>query len=1248
MLQNITNDFTFVPCQIRLIKLAEGTEARLAGAVFDLYGQNDQLLGRYTTDQNGEISIAGLQEGEQYYFKEVKAPAGYELNGQNTNTPLFSPGDGDLVVYNKAKLTTLTLEKTIASQDLTGDPYTITESDRAYPFAFEMQLGTNAAASYPYTILNAKGQQIEDYMYQEKDTMIRVSGQGSLGQSGTVYLRHGEKLVVRELPTCMYYQVSEKNYFVQQLDQINPNDEFGCADPDSPVHTKIIGTASEWAASGSNTMGNLPENGAYVTFENRHVPDGYPITISSLVIVDRIIANQEDIDPKKGFSVTAVVGDDPNQQFYYEVVHTGPVSEVLPDYNADFDYYDRNDPGLPGYTQTVEQNAASGNGAAVRLRGLSAAAGPLAERNGAPLHRPSDAERWRQKDGTLQPLQLSQGSTITVDLHHQSALIIYGIPVGTHYSARQVDYRYIDGYLIDSTVKIEGVILPDLEVLPDYDTSDSRLLRVRADIYNYFVLPVNKTIVIQKKWQHGENPAAQRPIDTTVRVIDVNTGIMYDSRSLVAAKEWAASVEVPKYDPVTGQLIDYGILETPVPDYVVSDLTETEDGFSLTNTYAPATVKPSVRKVIEGRFFPQETFFFAIKALTPGAPLPGGGSELALTGQGTGFFDEIKFSAPGVYQYEIAELPGETPGYTYDTTVYMLTVTVTEEDGALHASSRYTAPGTGGKTLTAASPLLFKNLYQPAERTSLTLKKLVTGPAANPNRLFGFTVNLGGQPYTVNLKHGESYTFRDIPVGTPYTIVENDYTAEGYVTSAQGSTGTLAVEGATAVFTNTKAPIEGKANLVITKQVSGSETDDTKEFRFEVTLGTEKQILYLKHGESHIFENLPVGTFFSVVESNYTAEGYVTASKGATGTIPQEGAVAAFVNTRQELPPQLGSLTITKTVNDPQKNPAQKFEFTVLLAGVKYQIRLADGETYRFSDIPAGTPYQVLEADVFEQGYATSAVGSTGTILPGENACVFINTKTQEEPGQTGRLTLTKKVQGNFLDATRRFRFSVLLEGVEQVVYLRHGESKTFENLPVGTSYSVTEQDYTAEGYVTASTGATGTITSEGAIAAFVNEYTGEVPPKPGEDAVQISGVKRWVHGSNPEGKRPTEVTVYAMNGSVIVAQKTITARENWSYAFNLPKYDQDGAEITYSINEESVQNYIKSVSGYDLTNTFTKGNSPQTGDPRSIWLWLLLMAASAAGLWHTLFYWEKKPFGQTGKIKNDRTRRSGNEGKKG
>ena len=241
-------------------------------------------------------------------------------------------------------------------------------------------------------------------------------------------------------------------------------------------------------------------------------------------------------------------------------------------------------------------------------------------------------------------------------------------------------------------------------------------------------------------------------------------------------------------------------------------------------------------------------------------------------------------------------------------------------------------------------------------------------------------------------------------------------------------------------------------------------------------------------------------------------------------------------------------------------------------------------------------------------------------------------------PGlERGSLVVKKTVTGPFVDATKRFRFVVRIGTVEYELYLRHGEMKTFENIPAGTEYAVTEDDYSAQGYSTTSVDSSGRITAGKTVAAFENHYDASSPPPPGEDAVQVCGQKAWIHGTNPEENRPREVTVYVLDGSVIVAQKKVTAAEDWRYTFQLPKYDQAGELIEYTVSEAPVEHYAASVEGYGITNTYTgspeapgpstpaggSGDTPKTGDRGDLRFWFLILLAATAALWRVVFYWK-------------------------
>ncbi len=66
---------------VELTKVDGETNAPLQGAEFELYDTKGTKLGTYITNEAGKIIVNDLLEGE-YFFKEIKAPEGYELDGK--------------------------------------------------------------------------------------------------------------------------------------------------------------------------------------------------------------------------------------------------------------------------------------------------------------------------------------------------------------------------------------------------------------------------------------------------------------------------------------------------------------------------------------------------------------------------------------------------------------------------------------------------------------------------------------------------------------------------------------------------------------------------------------------------------------------------------------------------------------------------------------------------------------------------------------------------------------------------------------------------------------------------------------------------------------------------------------------------------------------------------------------------------------------------------------------------------------
>lgn len=87
---------------------------------------------------------------------------------------------------------------------------------------------------------------------------------------------------------------------------------------------------------------------------------------------------------------------------------------------------------------------------------------------------------------------------------------------------------------------------------------------------------------------------------------------------------------------------------------------------------------------------------------------------------------------------------------------------------------------------------------------------------------------------------------------------------------------------------------------------------------------------------------------------------------------------------------------------------------------------------------------------------------------------------------------------------------------------------------------------------------------------------------------ISISGKKIWDDADNQDGKRPDSITVNLLANGEVKESKTVTAANEWKYAFtNLPKYAA-GQKITYTVTENEVADYTTEIKGYDITNSYT------------------------------------------------------------
>lgn len=114
---------------VTLVKTDEETgKLRLPGAEFTLYHDDGTVVGTYTTsDEEGEkkgtLTVENLEWGS-YYFKEIKAPAGYSLSGETVRFSVNSLTAGssqEIQVENPKLAKAITLYKRIKASDVNFD-----------------------------------------------------------------------------------------------------------------------------------------------------------------------------------------------------------------------------------------------------------------------------------------------------------------------------------------------------------------------------------------------------------------------------------------------------------------------------------------------------------------------------------------------------------------------------------------------------------------------------------------------------------------------------------------------------------------------------------------------------------------------------------------------------------------------------------------------------------------------------------------------------------------------------------------------------------------------------------------------------------------------------------------------------------------------------------------------------------------------------------------------------------------------
>lgn len=560
----------------------------------------------------------------------------------------------------------------------------------------------------------------------------------------------------------------------------------------------------------------------------------------------------------------------------------------------------------------------------------------------------------------------------------------------------------------------------------------------------------------------------------------------------------------------------------------------------------------------------------------------------------------IHFTNQDIATYHLIET--ETlPGYVKDTKTHVVKVmpetavennnlvwkTYISVDGVRLTDNLYTLKNTSETTnLTVTKKWDDANDQDGIRQNAvITLKGTVTLPDGKTE-----AVPLQ-KAYTALFKATDTYltyTFRSIPAyykgqTIQYTVIENPM--DGYIATVSATTGS-ADKGYAITVTNKHVPqfddftvvkvwddsnnIDGMRPDSVTIHMNGSDGSST-----EATLSNVKDWKYtFKH--MPLFDANGNEITYTITEDAVTGYTYTVTNKDRAFTITNRHTQETF------------SIPVTKTWEDNgNQDGVRPSAIHVTLMGSDgnvYEANLtAAGKwKYEFKDLPrywmegVAIDYTLSEEAVNGYTYKIEGDANTGFTVTNEHISavtnVVVNKYWEDAANQDG-------VCPNSV--------AITLSGSDGKTYKATltkdtGFSKTFENLPVffnnGTKITYTVTEDAVNGY-------TGKITTDdtGYILSITNTHAPET--------IRKTVTKTWDDGNDRDGIRPTNVKIELYGTDGTRRTQYLTQDNHWSYSFeNLPKYQNEGTIILYTIKEEAVEGYtqksVTTTAGFDLTNT--------------------------------------------------------------
>lgn len=668
--------------------------------------------------------------------------------------------------------------------------------------------------------------------------------------------------------------------------------------------------------------------------------------------------------------------------------------------------------------------------------------------------------------------------------------------------------------------------------------------------------PQTVTYGATKVWLDDDNRDGVRPNSITLTLTG-SDGSKY-TKQMTAASNWSDVTfeRVPMFN--NGKYITYTLSENDVPSYVNS-VAVSEDGkfFTVTNTHTP---DHAIIKITEVWHDENDQDGIRPKKVTT-----------IIVGS-NGNRHEVPLHSSGDWHYTCDDLVKYWKnGQLVDYTVEAVTI-----DG-------YTSEV---KSL-GNSVFEVHNTHIPETISKTVTKTWKDNENQDGIRPASVTVTLTGsnavsKTATLNEENGWTATFENLPKrdhGNIVTYNVKEYDVEGYEASI------VKTEDGFQLINEHDSETTLRTATLVWRDENNQDgiRPDTVTYTLHGSDGSEIEKTVSKDDSwaDVMFEDLPVyqnGQKVTYTLTESTVDGYTT-------DIRDNGHTFTVTNTHI---PAVVNVDVTKVWTDGENQDGNRPDsISVILTGndgnrYTATITAANNWKYTFSKLPKffneGTQIEYTLAEDAASGYSN--------VIEKKDNYTFVLTN-KYSPATVDIPVVKKWNDDNDRDGARPESVNIVLNGSDGKLYTgtlsaENGYTYVFQSVPKfhnsGTliSYTVAEEQVT--GYTTEvakdSSGYKFTLTNTKSI-----------------ETVTKTVSKVWEDSNNQDGLRPSAITVILTGDDGSRYLKSVSAAENWTTTFeNLPKNQNHGQNIQYTVSEAFVSGYTDEITqngnNYTITNT--------------------------------------------------------------